>query len=65
MNNRDYWTVEAMTKFGGSFVKALAECARHADPINLNKIKLVWSEYWLIAEEQGHDIEKQGEKINS
>jgi len=51
-----------MTKFGGSFVKALAECARCADPINLHKIKTTWIEYWLIAESQGREIEKENEK---
>lgn len=46
MEEQDYKTVENMEKYGGSFVKALAECARRADPINLRKIKDTWSEYW-------------------
>lgn len=46
MNEQDYNTVEMMEKYGGSFVKTLAELARHADPINLAKIKDAWREYW-------------------
>lgn len=38
--------VEMMEKYGGSFVKALAEACYHADPINLAKIKTTFSEYW-------------------
>lgn len=39
-------TIEKMEKYGGSFVKALAQCARRADPINLKKIQNTWPEYW-------------------
>lgn len=46
MNEEDYMIVDAMEKYGGSFVKALAEAARHADPTNLQKIKDTWSNYW-------------------
>jgi len=46
MNEEDYKVVEAMEKYGGSFVKALAECARRADVHNLRKIKETWSDYW-------------------
>ena len=54
---RDYWTIEAMEKFGGSFVKALAECARRADRNNLAKIKVAWTEYWKQYEEMGKQLE--------
>ena len=37
MTPQDLKTVENMEKYGGSFVKALAVLARHADPINLQK----------------------------
>jgi len=30
----EYWTVEAMTKYGGSFVQALAGAYRAADDVN-------------------------------
>ena len=46
MNEEDYKVVEAMEKYGGSFVKALANAARHADIYNLHKIKQTWSGYW-------------------
>ena len=55
---RDYWTIEAMAKYGGSFVKALAEAARRADPQNLAKIKSTWIEYWAEYEKQGFELEK-------
>lgn len=45
-SEQDYKTVENMEKYGGSFVQALAQCARRADRINLAKIKSTWSEYW-------------------
>jgi hypothetical protein len=39
-------TIEVMARFGGSFVKALAEAARRADPINRERIKTAFREYW-------------------
>jgi len=47
MNERDLAVVEAMEKYGGSFVKALAQLARRADASNLEKIKHTWATYWL------------------
>jgi len=47
MNERDLAVVEAMEKYGGSFVKALAQLAHRADPANLEKIKHTWATYWL------------------
>lgn len=52
------WTCDAMDKYGGSFVKTLSNLARHADPINLAKIKATWPEYWLEYEKQGIELEK-------
>jgi len=46
MNEKDFAVVEAMEKYGGSFVQALAELCHRADHINLQKIKDTWSEYW-------------------
>ena len=40
------YIVEAMDKYGGSFVKALAECFRRADRDNFIKLKNTFSEYW-------------------
>ena len=62
---RDYWTIEAMAKYGGSFVKSLAEAARRADRQNLAKIKSTWVEYWTEYEKTGRELEakhEQGEK---
>lgn len=46
MNENDTKVVEAMEKYGGSFVKSLAAMLRHADPVNLQKVKDTWPEYW-------------------
>lgn len=53
MNEQDIRTVEAMEKYGGSFVKALAELARRADPFNLDLLKITWARYWKQYEEMG------------
>ena len=59
---RDYWTIEAMEKYGGSFVKALAEAARRADMQNLAKIKNTWIEYWAEYEKTGRELEAKHER---
>ena len=46
MNEEDYKIVEAMEKYGGSFVKNLARLCYSADQNNLRKIKETWSDYW-------------------
>jgi len=35
-----------MVKYGGGFVKSLAEAAMRADSDNLRRIKEAWPEYW-------------------
>lgn len=40
------YVAEAMRRYGGSFVVALASCVDHADHINLEKIKRAFPEYW-------------------
>jgi hypothetical protein len=47
MDDKDYEIIEFMEKYGGSFVKALAECLRRADPINYQKLKTAFSEYFM------------------
>ncbi len=46
----DFKVVQAMTKYGGSFVKALAEAFHHADHHadhhNVIKLKYAFPEYW-------------------
>lgn len=46
MNDKDIDIIEAMEKYGGSFVVALAQAARRADSINLAKLKAAFPEYW-------------------
>jgi len=35
-----------MEKYGGSFVKAIAECIRRADPTNLMRLREAFPEYF-------------------
>ena len=46
MTDEEMIVVDAMAKFGGSFVKSLAECFYRADPINFKKLKDTFPEYW-------------------
>ena len=41
-----YQTVENMEKFGGSFVASLANCWRHADPINRGYLETTFWKYF-------------------
>lgn len=62
MNDRDIYTIDAMEKYGGSFVKALAVLARHADYNNLILIKNTWSAYWQEYEIMGIKMEEDSKK---
>ena len=42
----DWMVVQAMRRFGGGFVKALAEAYLHADEDNQARIRATWPEYW-------------------
>ncbi len=55
MNDRDIKVVEAMERYGGSFVQALAVLARRADVVNLRRIKDTWPIYWKQYEEMARD----------
>lgn len=44
---KDTYMIEAMEKYGGSFVKALAAMLWQADPINYNKLEKTFPEYFL------------------
>jgi len=46
MTEKQIEVVDAMAQYGGSFVKALAECYYKADAINFNKLQDTFSEYW-------------------
>lgn len=45
-SEQDFKVVEAMEKYGGSFVAALAECLRRADTQNFWKLRLAFPEIW-------------------
>lgn len=55
MSDKDMLVVEAMEKYGGSFVQALAVCFRRADAGNLYKLKTTFSEYWEQYTEMAED----------
>lgn len=44
--SEDFYTILAMTMYGGEFVRRLAEAARRTDAENLRLIKKTWSSYW-------------------
>lgn len=46
MANTDADVIATMAAHGGSFVKALAECARRADPHNLSRLKGAFPDLW-------------------
>ena len=51
--------MKAMSKFGGGFVKALAQVAYQADPNNLEKIKKSFPEYWAEYEDMGKHLKEK------
>jgi hypothetical protein len=46
MSVTDYEIVQAMERFGGHFVKALAVCCHRADADNFNRIRAAFPELW-------------------
>ena len=46
MKDNDYLILEAMSVYGGSFVKALAVAARMADNENYAKLKAAFPDLW-------------------
>jgi hypothetical protein len=42
----DYWTLEAMSKYGGSFVQALAVAYRRADDVNRARLLAAFPDYF-------------------
>ena len=63
MEDTNYWTMKAMKRFGGGFVKAIADMMAQADPVNIGKIKTTWPEYWKQYEEMGASL-KRNERAN-
>lgn len=50
-NEQDIATIEAMSKYGGSFIRHLGMACKYADSENLNRIKQAFPEYWLRYQE--------------
>ena len=46
LEEQDYKTLDNMSTYGGSFVKALSEAFRCADSKNFAKLKKAFPEYW-------------------
>ena len=55
--SQDYWTIKAMTTYGGGFVKALGHAAAQADENNLRRIKAAFPEYWKQYADMGTHLE--------
>lgn len=59
---QNYWTLEAMRKFGGGFVKALGNAGAHADRGNLERMKKAWPEYWKEYQHMGESLRRKKEQ---
>lgn len=46
MDAVDLAVIETMNRYGGSFVRRLADAFRHADAENFAKLKAAFPEYW-------------------
>ena len=46
MTTQDLRIIEAMSKYGGSFAKAIANAAKFADDNNYNTLKQAFPELW-------------------
>ena len=46
MITQDFRIIEAMSKYGGSFAKAVANAAKFADDNNYNTLKQAFPELW-------------------
>lgn len=62
-DDTDFWTIEAMREYGGSFVKALAELASRADNWNLGRIKVCFKTYWKEYEKHGAKMKAERQRL--
>lgn len=46
MSIQDSRIIDAMSQYGGSFAKAIANAAKYADNDNYNKLKTAFPELW-------------------
>lgn len=63
MSEQEYNTIETMEKYGGSFVKSLANCFRMADRNNFLKLKNAFSVYWEQYEQMSKKKGTGGNKM--
>jgi len=56
MTKEDLKVVEAMSRYGGSFVQALADACRRADNFNMEIIKKTWPVYWDVYASMAEEI---------
>ena len=61
MTEEDDKIIEMMEKYGGSFVKALSNCARYADSINFVRLKETFNEYFV---EYNEFVRRAENKVN-
>jgi hypothetical protein len=58
MTTTERQTIDAMQKYGGSFIKALAACYIAADPDNRRRILEGWPHEWMRYTTMAADNEK-------
>lgn len=65
---KDHDTLDMMQKCGGSFVRAIAQAARLADPQNYCILKSAFSRYWtsyeMMAEAARQRKQAEGNKVS-
>jgi hypothetical protein len=61
MTTTERATLDAMQKYGGSFIRALAACYIAADPANRGLIVSTWWHDWQRYAVMGHDNAKARE----
>lgn len=52
----DWDVVQMMERYGGSFVRKLAELTHLADPDNYERIKATWPDYWETYAQMAKDV---------
>lgn len=55
MTDADLKIIEAMEKYGGSFVAAIAQAAKRADRTNFARLKAAFPEIWERYAEMAED----------
>lgn len=60
--NSKYWTSRAMTKYGGSFLKALGECLLLADDFNTARLEAAFSDYFKQYSDIGDEMKAEDDK---